>query len=86
MHRVRLSEVDGGDLVRIDFLPAIHMIEQLGRCAFGAQQGRLDFVLLKQAEQVVRFGQARRRTVIDKKLLAIEFGAAVDESCDAVGN
>ena len=37
----RFAQMNGGDIIGIDFLPAIDMVEQLGRRALGAQQGRL---------------------------------------------
>src|SRR3954466_8352787 len=42
VRRTRLAKVDGGDVGGIDFLPAVDMVEQFGRRALRAHQGRFD--------------------------------------------
>ena len=54
MPRAGLAKVNCGDVVGIDFLPAVKVIEQLGRGALRPHQGRLDLVLLKQPEQAIK--------------------------------
>ena len=46
------------NVVGIDLLPAVDMIEQLGRRTLRAQQGRLDLVRIEQAEQIFRLHQS----------------------------
>src|SRR5476651_2002489 len=86
MHCTGDTEMDGGDVVGIDLLPAVDVIEQFGGGTLRAHQGRLDLVLFQQAEQVFRLHQAGGGVVVDEEFLAVEFGAAVDESGDAVGD
>src|SRR5271167_3693451 len=84
VRRTRLAQVDGREVVGIYLLPAVDVIEQFARRTLRAHQGRLDLVLVEQTEQVFRFHQSGGGIVIDEELLAIEFGAAVDEGGDAV--
>src|SRR5260370_560452 len=62
-----LLEVNGGDVVGIDFLPAVEVIEQSGRGTLRAHQGCFDPVFLKQPEQVFRFHQPAGGVVVDKE-------------------
>src|SRR6202035_5000749 len=82
MHRASLADMDGGDVVGVDLLPAVDMVEQFRRRALRAHQGRLDLVLLQQPEQVFRLHQAGGRVVVDEEFLAVEFSAAVNEGGD----
>src|SRR6266478_1539613 len=82
MHRTGLTQMDGGDVVGIYFLPAVDVIEQLGRGTLRAHQGRLDAVLIQQPEQILRLHQSAGGIVVDEKFLTEKFGAAVDEGCE----
>jgi hypothetical protein len=39
VHRAGLADMNGGDVVGVGFLPAVDLIEQLGRSTLGAHQG-----------------------------------------------
>src|SRR6202171_6286419 len=61
MYRAGFAEVDRGDVVGIDLLPAVEVIEQFCRSTLGAHQGRFDVVLFQQPEQVFRLHQSASR-------------------------
>src|SRR5882724_12233710 len=88
MHRTELTEMYRRDAVGIDLLPAVDVIEQLGRRTLRPQQGRLDLVRVRSEEQVFRLHQSGCVVVIDEEGLAEQCGAAVDEgrnaACDQV--
>src|SRR5262249_41375218 len=52
MGGIRFAQMNGRNVVSINFLPTIEVIEQLGCRALCAHQGRLDLVLLEKAKQV----------------------------------
>ena len=66
VHDAWFAQVNDGDVVGMDFLPAIDMIEQLRRCALRVQQRRLDVVLREQAEQTIRLRLTERGVVIEE--------------------
>src|SRR5205823_3290708 len=80
------TDVDGGDIVAKYLLPAVDVIEQFGRGTLRPHQRRLDAVLRQQPEQVFRLHQSAGGVVVDKEFFAVEFGTAVDEWGDTVGD
>jgi hypothetical protein len=58
MHRAGLADMNGGDIVGIDFLPAVEVIEQLGRRTLGADAEQIKAdkrYTLKRLETFRRF-------------------------------
>jgi hypothetical protein len=58
MHRAGFADMNGGDVVGIDFLPAVEVIEQLGRRTLGADAEQIKAdkrYTLKRLETFRRF-------------------------------
>jgi len=70
----RATEMYRCDAVGIDLLPAVDVIEQLGRSTLRPQQGRLDIVRVEQTEQVFGSSIPDALFVIDEEGLAEQFG------------
>src|SRR6266404_5280864 len=77
--------MDDRDVIRIQPLPARQVIQQLGCGQRRIEQGGIDPVRLKQAQQQIDVLGLDRIEVIDDELFAVQLGAAVDESLDVAG-
>ena len=86
MHRARLAQVDRRNVVGIDLLPAVDVIEQF--VAALCVRINVASILYSSSRRNKFSGSIRpgRSVVIDKEFLAVQFGAAVDERRDAVGD
>src|SRR5689334_16981695 len=78
--RLAIPHMDHGDIVGIEPLPSLDVIEHLGGGAVGAQQRGVDPVLFEQPRQIIELLDLDRLEEVHHELLAIEFGAAVDEN------